>query len=203
MSMLQALKDQNVVPVIVLGTCSEDPDAYMGQDVRLGASVEWQVSDSVPGNRGSSEDFTDPLLVLDTFLKAQATGVFMSPQEGTVFMRDLVLRLTGMSIADLEDSPEREFFGSETETDPEASMKAMEIIRNACSRIGLDEVSEQADVMMRAITEPGFAKGKARQINAAVMFTALLPDEDVTLFRKSVAIELSDHLSRSADSPSP
>lgn len=180
--------------VIVMGACSTDPDAFVGKDIQLGKSVEWQVSDDVPGRRGSSNDFVDPLEVIEAFQDSPVPGVFISRQEAAVFLRDVMLRISGVALRDLEITPDAPFYTSDLSIDDGAGPAAAGIIRAACLDAGLGPVADDAETLLRAITRPGGRAPAAEEVAAAAASLKLLDEEDVIRFQKSFTAALQPHL---------
>lgn len=180
--------------VIVMGTCSTDPDAYLGKDVQLGRSVEWQVSDDVPGRRGSSNDFVDPLEAFDAIRAGNLPGVFISAQEAAVFMRDVILRLSGEKLASLDVTPDAPFYTSDLSVDACAPETALVVLRGALGQAGVGELADDAKTMLEVITRPGDTWPSTLAIENALASFAVMDPDATARFRKSFEGALRPYL---------
>lgn len=142
--------------LVVMGACSGDPDVYPGIPVIEGASVEWQVSDGMPGERGSSSDHVDPLRAFNDMIEQRTAARFITAREAAIFGRDLVLRLAGVPITDLDLVPRAAFFQGGPAVEKDAHAAGMYFLVQACRQAGLPKIGEAATVMMKCLVQPSF-----------------------------------------------
>lgn len=143
--------------LVVMGACSGDPDVYPGIPVIEGASVEWQVSDGMPGERGSSSDHVDPLRAFNDMIEQRTAARFITAREAAIFGRDIVLRLAGVPVTDLDFVPRPAFFAGSQEIQDEAHVTGMDLLVQACRQAGLPKIGEAATVMMNCLVQPSFS----------------------------------------------
>lgn len=194
MSLPRLAAGQTSPLVVVMGTCSTDPDAYVGKDIHLGQSVEWQISDDVPGRRGSSTDFVDPLEAFGAIRADKRSGVFISAQEAAVFMRDLILRLSGTELAALDVTPDAPFYTSDLSIDPGAQETAFTVLRSALEEAGMGELAAEARTLLDAVSKPGGALPDSPSNEDAMGFFSAMHPSTIARFRKSFTAALEPHL---------
>ena len=91
--------------VIVMGSCSDDPDVHAGLGVTPWETVEWQISDGAPGERSGSSDHADPLMAIAEIRERGLRCAFEGVPEAAAFLAAACLRLGGVEVEDLPRGP--------------------------------------------------------------------------------------------------
>lgn len=181
--------------IIVMGVCSDDPDAYVGKDVQLGRSVEWQISDGLPGQRSSSEDFVDPVDVMNAVIESGTPATFISAQEAAVFLRDLILRLGGVELAKLDITPDAPFYSPVLIINDMAPEVAVAMVGDALTEAGISGCQPYAEFLMNALTGSGEDHRVERgDLEEVVGHFSAVPPEDLETFREKFEAALAPHL---------